>query len=124
MSECVHLGRCLQAENGAMFSSSFGGADAVADQSQVWSWKPRVPFELLPGWNKNGPLAMTRGKGIHTVDGCEIRFAPLGNHGFVRYLQGNPIIPGFLRWCDVDFATIHSMTVFKLRSLKLKPNLK
>ena len=24
------------------------------------------------------------------------------------YLQGNRILPGFLRWCEMDFATIHS----------------
>ena len=24
------------------------------------------------------------------------------------YLQGNRFIPGFLRWCEMDFATIHS----------------
>ena len=37
----------------------------------------------------------------HTVDGCEIHFAPLGNYGtplLVRIYQGI-ITPGFLRWC-------------------------
>ena len=28
--------------------------------------------------------------------------------GFGWYLEGNRIIPGFLRWCEMDCATIHS----------------
>ena len=43
-----------------------------------------------------------------TVDGCEIHFAPLGNHGkpwFVGNYRGI-ILPGFLRWCRIS--SLHS----------------
>ena len=47
-----------------------------------------------------------------TVDGCEIRSHHLrnhgGNHNVGWYLQGNHQKPGFLRWCELDIATIHS----------------
>ena len=49
------------------------------------------------------------------VDGCEIRFA--SRHETMvetmlcwHFTGGNRPKPGFLRWCEVDFATTHGMS--------------
>ena len=46
---------------------------------------------------------------IATVDGQTYRALKPWETIICWYLQGNRTIPGFLRWCEMDFATIHSM---------------
>ena len=51
----------------------------------------------------------------------EVHFAPLGNHGsnqnVVGILQGNRIIPGLLRWCEVGFVHKGPPTYFHKRGV-------
>ena len=45
-----------------------------------------------------------------------------GNHCWLVFTLGHRILPGFLRWCEMDFATIHSMAPRTARLLGSAPH--
>ena len=60
--------------------------------------------------------------GRAAVDGCAIRFAPRNETmveamAFVGIFRGT-LIPGFLRWCEMDLVTIYSRGTPKGRHLE------
>ena len=70
---------------------------------------PRDRSFLLAGVGSEGVVGFgggRKGDWPHTVDGCEIHFAPqnetMAEASICWYLQGNHQKPAFLRWCKIS----------------------
>ena len=60
------------------------------------------------GTLKRTGSAGIQGHALLWMDKILHHFETMGNHNVCWYLQGNQTILGFLGWCEMDFATIHS----------------